>query len=153
MPAGRTGIEKVELRFPGVPALIARLLGKAPESVRRRALAAAFARAEAAFNRGDFEALFAMFAADVEYQPPPALSGETIYGKRSLLRFWSEVLGRYPDSEITNLRLEEAAPTRFTRTIRLTHRSDQGQDLTYELRQTTELKGGRVVRQVNRAVD
>ena len=150
---GRTATEKVELRFPGAAALIARLLGKAPEPVRRRALVAAFARAEAAFNRGDFEALFAMFAEDVEYTPPPALSSETIHGKQDLLRFWNGVLRRYPDSKIMNLHLEEAAPTRFVRTIRLTHRSDQGQALSYELRQTTELDRGRVVRQVNCAVD
>ena len=131
---------------------MARLLGKAPAPVRRRALRAAFARAEAAFNRGDFDALFAMFADDVEYVPPPALSEEKIRGKPDLLRFWHDVLRRYPVGELTNLDLEEAAPARFTRTIRLVHCSREGQRLRYDLRQTTELERGRVVRQVNRAL-
>ena len=109
-------------------------------------------RAEAAFNRGDFDALFAMFADDVEYVPPPALSEEPIHGKPDLLRFWHDVLRRYPEGEITTLELEEATPTRFTRTIRLIHRARDEQRLRYDLRQTTELDRGRVVRQVNRAL-
>jgi hypothetical protein len=149
---GRTASEKIELRFPGLAALGVLLLGKAPGPVRRRALRRAFARAEAAFNRGDFDALFAMFADNVEYVPPPALSEATIHGKHELLRFWNEVLSRYPEGEITNLDLEEATPTRFIRTIRVVHRARDEQRLRYDLRQTTELERGRVVRQVNRAL-
>jgi len=149
---GRTATEKIELRLPGVAALGVRLLGKAPGPVRRRALRRAFARAEAAFNRGDFDALFALFADDVEYVPPPALSEEPIQGKPDLLRFWNDVLRRYPEGEITNLDLEEAEPNRFTRTLRVIHRARDEQRLRYDLRQTTELERGRVVRQVNRAL-
>jgi hypothetical protein len=54
-------------------ALVAGALALLPDSLRRRFLGAAFDRARDAFNRGDLEALFALFHRDVEYVPPPAL--------------------------------------------------------------------------------
>lgn len=122
-----------------------------PGPLRRRALGAAFDRAQAAFNRGDMEAVTALFAQDVEYAPPPPLGGGEIYGREAVLEFWREVLARYPHSAIENLEIRETAPGRFVRTARLSH-AGAGADtalLEYEIVQTTWLRAGRVVRQVN----
>jgi Universal stress protein family/SnoaL-like domain len=48
-------------------------------------------RAEAAFNRGDFEAIFALFAEDVRYVPPPALGEGAINGRVAVLAFWHAI--------------------------------------------------------------
>lgn len=86
---------------------------------RRRALTAASPRRPAAARRG---ALFA---------------------------FWRDVAARY-ESSIENLALEEEAPGRFVRRARLGHRPrGEGEALGYEIVQTTELRRGRVARQVN----
>lgn len=133
-------------------ALVARLVGHAPEPLRRRALEGAFNRARDAFNRGDMEAVFALFDADVEYVPPPALyQGPPLRGREAVFDFWREELARYEESAIENLSLEEAEPGRFIRRARLTHRPRDGGALVYEIVQTTELRAGRVVRQVNEA--
>jgi ketosteroid isomerase-like protein len=132
---------------PGLAALGVRALRLLPAPLRRRALQAAFDRAQEAFNRGDIEAVMALFARDVEYVPPPPLGGEEIRGLEAVLGFWRGVLTRYPHSTIENLALREAAPGRIVRTARLRHRGEQ--DLDYEIVQTTILRRGRVVRQVN----
>src|ERR1051325_3864459 len=104
----RSAAEKLEVRAPAVAAIVARLLGLLPAGLRRRTLNSAFERAASAFNRGDLEALFALFAEDVEYRPPPALRPPgRITGRRAVINFWSEVLDRYPQSTITNLSLTE----------------------------------------------
>jgi ketosteroid isomerase-like protein len=132
---------------------VASLLSASPEPLRRRLLKAAFDRAAGAFNRGDLEALFALFADDVEYVPPPALRPpELLRGRVALLGFWRQVLARYPDSRIENLDLREAARGRFVRTARITHRSPTEHPLSYDIDQVTELRRGRVVRQVNAAL-
>ena len=124
-----------------------------PPSLRRRVLSAAFERAERAFNRGDLAAVFALFADDVEYVPPPALhSGPPIVGRLAVQRFWEDVLARFERSTITNLSIDEATPTRFVRTARLSHRRSDD-NVGYAIRQITEVAAGRVVRQVNEQLD
>jgi len=131
-------------------ALAARMLVRLPVPVRRRALQGAFDRARDAFNRSDFEVVFALFAPDVEYGPPPPLhDGGPLRGRDAVFEFWSAVDTRY-ESTIENLALQEARPGCLVRTARLRHRPRVGGDeLEYEITQTTELHGGRVVRQVN----
>ena len=121
-----------------------------PARLRRRALQAAFDRARDAFNRGDIEAVMALFARDVSYVPPPPLGTAEIVGLDAVLGFWRGVLARYPDSRIENVAIREAAAGRFVRTARLRHATaDGGEPLEYEIVQTTILQRGRVVRQVN----
>jgi ketosteroid isomerase-like protein len=124
----------------------------APAPVRRRVLKNAFARAEDAFNRGDYEAIFALFAEDVQYVPPPALGRESIEGRAAVLAFWRAVAGRFDASTIRNLSVEETGPHRFVRTARITHRTGSD-ELSYVIRQVTELRGGRVVSQVNEQIE
>jgi ketosteroid isomerase-like protein len=144
-------IDRVEIGAPGLAALAARSLACLPAPVRRRALQAAFTRAQDAFNRGDMEAVFALFARDVEYGPPPPLyQGEPLRGHATVLAFWRGVLARYDDSRIENLSLQEASPGRIVRRARLHHRSSAtGDGLSYAIIQTTDLRGGRVIRQIN----
>ena len=132
-------------------AVLARLLSVAPAGVRGRALEAAFDRAREAFNRGDMEAVFALFSEDVEYVPPPTLyEGPPITGRGAVLAFWSEQLARFRSSTIENLSLEEAARGRFVRRAALRHiPAGEGGPLEYVILQTTELHRGRVVRQIN----
>lgn len=145
----RTTAERLEVAAPGLAAAAASLVGVLPRPLRARALQGAFDRAAAAFNRGDLDALFALFADDVDYVPPPALRPpDRIRGRDELKRFWRDVLERHPGSTIVNLSLEEAGRNRFVRTARLTH----GPDLVYDIRQLTEVRRGRVVRQVNEAM-
>ena len=150
--SNRSAVERLEVRAPALAAIIVQLLGLLPAALRRKALDGAFSRAAAAFNRGDLEALFALFAEDVEYIPPPALRPpDSVVGCQAVIRFWRGVLQRYPQSSITNLSLTESEPNRFVRTARLVHRAGPDEELSYEIRQTTELRGGRVIRQVNSA--
>ena len=122
-----------------------------PEPLRHRILRAAFDRARDAFNRGDLEVVFALFADDVEYGPPPPLhEGGHLLGRAAVLDFWRGVLARYEDSTIENLSLEESSRGSFVRRARLHHRSRAtGETLDYVIVQTTELDAGWVVRQVN----
>jgi len=150
-PGARPPMDAAEVRAPALAALAVRLLAHVPAAARRRVLADAFDRAERAFNRGDLEAVFALFAEDVEYVPPPALhEGRPIIGRAAVERFWQEALARFEHSTITNLSIEETSPGRFVRTARLSHEGPGG-PLRYVIRQTTELRAGRVVRQVNEA--
>ena len=145
----RPPADSFEVALPNLAAVVVRGLARAPATVRRRVLADAFARAERAFNRGDLDAVFALFADDVEYMPPPPLyDGPLITGRDAVHRFWNTINARFDESRITNLGIEETAPARFVRTAELVHRSPQ-QELRYRIRQTTELRNGRVVRQVN----
>ena len=146
--------DRIEVAVPALAALAARLLSQLPEPVRRGALQSAFNRARDAFNRGDFEVVFALFAADVEYGPPPPLHDDGLLrGRAAVLEFWREVGARY-ESTIENLNLQEASPGCIVRTARLRHRSpSNGEELEYVITQTTELEGGRVVRQVNVLAD
>jgi ketosteroid isomerase-like protein len=143
--------DRVEIVAPFVAALVARALGRAPARLRRRLVTDAFARAEAAFNRGDFEAIFALFADDVYYVPPPVLGEGSITGRAAVLRFWRSVARRFEASNIENLSVEETAPRRFVRTARIKHRTDRD-DLSYTIRQVTELRGGRVISQINEQI-
>ncbi len=126
-------------------------MGHLPGFLRQRILQSAFDRARDAFNRGDLEVVFALFAPDVQYGPPPPLhEDEPIQGRAAVLDFWRGVLARYDESTIENLSVEEAAPGHIVRRARLRHRSGTtGESLDYVVLQTTELEGGRVVRQVN----
>jgi hypothetical protein len=150
--APRPFVDRVEVIAPSLAALIARGLSRAPAPLRRRVLADAFARAEAAFNRGDFEAIFALFTDDVYYVPPPALGGQPITGRAAVLAFWRSVAGRFAMSPIENLSVEETAPRRIVRTARITHGPDRD-ELSYVICQVTELHGGRVVLQVNEEIE
>ena len=145
----RPVLDSVELRAPRLAAVAVRLMLRMPASFRRRVLAEAFDRAQDAFNRGDLDAVFALFTDDVEYVPPPALyAGEPIIGRAAVLQFWQGILARFKENTIANLSLEEASPARFVRTARLTHKRRDG-TLDYVIRQTTELRAGRVAHQVN----
>ncbi len=139
------------MRAPGFAALVVIMVTRLPVSLRRRVLRAAFDRARDAFNRGDFEAVFGLFAEDVEYGPPPPLySGDFLRGRKAVFDFWRGVFDRYDENTIENLSLDEAAPGSFVRRARLRHRtSATGASLDYVVVQTTHLKAGRVVRQVN----
>lgn len=149
--AARPLADRVEVAAPSVAAALARLVGLLPAALRRRALTDAFSRAEAAFNRGDYEAIFALFADNVRYVPPPALGQGPVDGRDAVLTFWRQIGVRFTQNTITNLSLEEAAPARFVRTARLTHRTEDD-TLTYVIRQVTVLQGGRVISQVNEQI-
>jgi ketosteroid isomerase-like protein len=149
--ARRPVIDSLEVSAPALASLLARLVGQLPAGIRRQALQAAFDRARDAFNRGDLEAVFALFAEDVEYAPPPPLhTGAPLHGRAQVLEFWSGVRARYETNMIENLALDESAPGRFVRRARLCHCSSGcSRRLEYTIVQTTELRRGRVVRQVN----
>jgi ketosteroid isomerase-like protein len=149
--ARRPATDRVEIAAPALASLIARAVSRAPATVRLRVLADAFARAQAAFNRGDFKAVFALFADDVYYVPPPALSEEPLKGRTAVLDFWQSVARRFDTSTIENLSLEETEPRRFVRTARITHRTGRD-EFSYVIRQVTELRGGRVVVQINEQI-
>jgi ketosteroid isomerase-like protein len=139
----------VEIRAPFLASRALSLLLRAPAWVRRRVMNDAFARAQDAFNRGDFEAVFVLFTDDAEYVPPPALhDGPPIVGRRAAISFWQDVLARYGENRIQNLSIEALGPDSFVRTARLSHLGDDAR-LEYSIRQTTELRQGRVIRQVN----
>lgn len=148
----RPALDTLEIRWPGLAAHAVRMLLRMPAAVRRRGLASAFDRAEEAFNRGDFQAVTALFAEDVYYVPPPPLSGAPIRGRAAVVRFWQAMRGRYPRNTITNLTIEETSPSRFVRTARLSHAGPDSA-LEYVIRQTTQLSHGRVARQVNEVLD
>jgi hypothetical protein len=147
--------DRIEVGAPGLAALAARTIARLPEPVRRRALRSAFDRARDAFNRGDLEAVFALFAAGVEYGPPPPLyEGPPLRGRTAVFDFWRGVHGHYETSTIENLSLEEARPNYIVRRARLHHHSrGTVEDLSYVITQTTELRAGRVVRQLNVLAD
>jgi ketosteroid isomerase-like protein len=143
--------DRLEVAAPSVAALVAQVVSRAPARLRARALGAAFDRARDAFNRGDLEAVFALFAHDVEYVPPPPLyEGPPISGRNAVLAFWTGQLERFRSSSIENLSIEEASPGRFVRRASLRHvPAGEGRPLEYVILQTTELRHGRVVRQIN----
>ena len=147
----RSLADHLEVRAPRLAALGAQLVGHLPVSFRRGILQSAFDRARDAFNRGDLEVVFALFASDVEYGPPPPLYGDGLLrGRTAVLDFWQGVLARFDDNMIENLSLEEASPGRIVRRARLRHCSRaSGEALDYVIVQTTELRGGQVVRQIN----
>lgn len=143
--------DSVEVRAPGLAALAVMAVSRLPVPVRRRVLRGAFERARDAFNRGDLEAVFGLFAKDVEYGPPPPLYSEgPLHGRAAVIEFWRAVFDRYDENTIENLSLDEAAPGSFVRRARLHHHANAtGASLDYVVVQTTYLKRGRVVRQVN----
>jgi hypothetical protein len=143
--------DRLEVMMPRLAALGARVVGHLPGSLRRRILQSAFDRARDAFNRGDLEVVFALFASDVKYGPPPPLYEDGLLGGRAaVVDFWRGVLARYDDSTIENLSLAEASPERIVRRARLRHRSRaSGEELDYVIVQSTDLRGGHVVRQIN----
>ena len=145
-------LDAIEVRAPAAAAVATRLILRMPSPLRRRFLTGAFTRAEKAFNRGDFEAIIAPWADDVEYVPPPALhTGPPIVGRAAVLQFWQDVPRRYERNRITNLSLEETSRNRFVRTAQLSHDGPTG-TIEYVIRQTTDLRHGRVVRQVNEQI-
>lgn len=145
-------VDQIEVHAPNLVAFINRMALRLPAPLRRRLAVDAFDRAEAAFNRGDFELICALFTANAEYVPPPALhSGKPIIGGAAMLQFWNDVLARYPNSTITNLSLQQATARQFVRTARLSHEGPTGQ-LSYTIRQTTELLHGRIIRQINEEI-
>jgi len=148
----RPVMDTLEVHWPGLAAHAAGLLLRLPGPVRRRGLASAFDRAQAAFNRGDFQAVLALFADDVDYVPPPPLSRTPIRGRTAVLRFWQAMPDRYQRSTITNLSVEQTRPRRLVRTARLSHTGPDS-TLDYVIRQTTQIRRGRVVRQVNETLE
>jgi ketosteroid isomerase-like protein len=152
VPTRRPLADRLEIAAPSLAAVAARAAGYLPEPLRRRVLVGAVARAEAAFNRGDYEAVFALFADEAVHVPPPALGQAPITGRAAILDFWRATGARFSASILENLSLEEAAPERFTRTLRITHGTD-GEEISYLIRQVTQLRRGRVVSQVNEEID
>jgi ketosteroid isomerase-like protein len=145
-------IDQIEVYAPNFVALINRMALQLPAPLRRRLVEAAFDRAEAAFNRGDFEPICALFTANAEYVPPPALhNGQPIIGRAAMLQFWNDVLARYPKSSITNLSIQQATARQFVRTAKLSHEGP-AEHLSYVIRQTTELRHGSIIRQINEAI-
>ena len=150
--ARRPLIDQIEVSAPSLAALINQMALHLPVPLRRRLVEAAFDRAEAAFNRGDFEPICALFTANAEYVPPPALhNGQPIIGREAMLQFWNDVLARYPKSSIANLSIQQATPRQFVRTAKLSHDGPAGH-LDYVIRQTTELRHGHIIRQTNEEV-
>jgi hypothetical protein len=143
--------DRLEVGAPWLATLGARAVGVLPEPLRRRVLQSAFDRARDAFNRGDLDVVFALFDDDVEYAPPPPLAdGPPLRGRPAVFQFWRDAFARYDDTTIENLSLEETSRGRFVRRARLQHRSrDTSETLDYVIVQTTDVHGGRVVRQVN----
>lgn len=151
MPAGRRPLaDRIEIAAPRLAAFAVRALDYLPTGIRARVLQAAFDRAQNAFNRGDLEAVFALMDRNAVYGPPPPLYRDGyLRGRPAVLDFWRTVFADY-ESTIENLFLDEVAPGRVVRRARLTHRNRKsGETLSYVIRQTTELVGGRVVLQVN----
>ena len=147
--ARRPLIDQLEVSAPYLVALMNLMALRLPDPLRRRLVVAAFNRAEAAFNRGDFEPIFALFTNDAGYVPPPALyDGRPIIGRAAMLQFWNDVLVRYPKSSIKNLSTQQVTVGKFVRTARLSHDGPAGH-LSYVIRQTTQLRRGRIVRQIN----
>ncbi len=71
-------------------------------------------------------------------------------GRVAVVNFWHGVSDRYDENTIENLSLDEVTPGSFVRRARLYHQiSATGASLDYMVVQTTHLKAGRVVRQVN----
>ena len=149
MPTRRPVADRLEVAAPSLAAIAARGTRHLPRSLLRRVLVSALARAEAAFNRGDYVAVFALFADDARYVPPPALGHDPIMGRHAIVDFWRATGARFTTSTIENLSLDEVAPERFTRTLRITHRTDD-EEVAYVIHQITELRRGRVASQVNR---
>jgi ketosteroid isomerase-like protein len=132
--------------------LLLRAVVALPGPLRRKVLTSAFRHAEDAFNRGDLDAVFASFAADVDYVPPSRLPGAApIRGKAAVLAFWEAIAARY-ESTIETSELREAGRGRMLRLASLRHADRGGGDalaLEYEIEQVTEISGGEVVRQHN----
>jgi len=95
--------------------------------------------------------VFALFAPDVEYGPPPPLhEGGPPKGRAAVFEFWNGVFERYDENAIENLSIDEVSSGSFVRRARLVHRSVMiDESLEYTVIQTTNLEGGRVIRQVN----
>ena len=70
----------------------------------------------------------------------------------AVLRFWQAIPDRYQRSTITNLSVEQTRPRRLVRTARLSHTGPDSA-LEYVIRQTTQIRRGRVVRQVNETLE
>ena len=152
MSTRRPFADRFEVAAPSLAALAARGAGHLPKPLLRRVLVSALARAEAAFNRGDYVAVFALFTDTARYVPPPSLGHEPITGREAILDFWRDTGARFTTSTIEDFSLDEIAPERFTRRLRLTHRTDD-EEIAYVIRQVTELRHGRVVSQVNQQLD
>jgi hypothetical protein len=143
--------DRIEVGVPSLAAFVARIIGNLPISIRRRVLQSAFNRARDAFNRGDLEVVFALFAPDVEYVPPPPLhKAGPLHGRAAVFDFWHGIFECYDENTIENLFLDEVSSGSFVRRARLRHRSvTLDETLDYTIIQTTVLEHGRVVRQVN----
>ena len=64
--------------------------------------------------------------------------------------FWRGIFTRYDENTIENLSLDEVSSESLVRRARLHHRSrTNGESLDYMIVQITDLKRGRVARQVN----
>ncbi len=145
--------DNFEVQFPRIAALTLRALSHAPAFVRRRVVASTLGRADRAFNRGDMDELVALLAIDAEYVPPsPLYDGPPIMGREAVREFWAKVTTRFQENRITNVAIEETAPARFVRTAEFFHRDDQ-HELLYRITQTTELRKGWVIRQINKIIE
>ncbi len=141
--------DRAELVSPVLTRMLTRAVLALPAPLRRRALDGAFGRAQAAFNRGDLEAVFATFSPGVEYEPPPPLPGaRPIRGRERVLGYWQGIFERFSANRIENLDVVEVGRGTIRRTARLRH-AGGGEQLEYEILQTTEIRGGQVVRQTN----
>jgi hypothetical protein len=83
----------------------------------------------------------------VDHRPTPVVD----LLRHQVLRFWHDVLARYERNRIVSLSVEAINPDRFVRTARLIHDGPSG-ILDYVIRQTTEIRAGRVTRQINEQI-
>jgi hypothetical protein len=143
--------DRLELVSPALTRMLTRAVVAAPSPLRRAVLSDAFARAQDAFNRGDLEVVFAAFSADVDYDPPPPLPGARhLTGRDEVFSYWRRIFDRFDDNRIENLDVIEVGRGTVRRTARLRHADSRTKELLeYEILQTTEIRGGAVVRQVN----
>ncbi len=147
--------DRLEVAHPALARIGARIALLLPTPLRRRVIAGAFSRAEAAFNRHDLAPTLAGWADDVVYEPPPPLPGaRRLVGRQAVAAFWDATFERFPDSRIENLDVQEASPGVIRRTARLRHvERDTGRTLKYTILQITRLRAGTVVEQTNELLD
>jgi ketosteroid isomerase-like protein len=146
--------DSLELANPTLTRTLTRGILALPRPIRRPILTAAFTRAQDAFNRRDLEVVFAAFAPEVEYVPPPPLpDARPLRGREEVLRYWEGIFERFNENRIENLKLVESSRGTVQRTARLRHASTRTSErLEYEILQTTVFGSGAITRQTNELI-
>lgn len=150
---GRPLPDRLELRSPYLFRHLTAVVMRLPiRRLRRVLIGLALKRAQDAFNRGDVEVIFAAFAPDAEYQPPPRLPGaHPVTGREAAVDFWQAIFLDWKDNRIENLGFVDAGDGKIVRRAALHHvNRSTGELLEYEIVQETQFVGGMVSSQVNR---